>query len=196
MKTEYNLTNGCTCTRCIDCSVWFFGDDICHECGGETVPGYDQCSGECWEDSNQQMQDIIEEFLTELNNPSHLKIEASRMGWLSQSGNAIITASWSAILEALTINGEFNIDFIINEKTLTAKRYSHDEPTGARFIINAAQIISYISTCPECEEEVEGVGEYDNEGTLYGEACSYCGNDFTVIDWFSKEELEKMGVKS
>ena len=43
---------------------------------------------------------------------------------------------------------------------------------------------TYLSEC-ECGQEVEGVGEYDiEEGTLYGENCPKCGDEFVVLGWF------------
>lgn len=43
---------------------------------------------------------------------------------------------------------------------------------------------TYFSEC-ECGQEVEGVGEYSrDEGTLYGQPCPKCGEEFVVSGWF------------
>ena len=45
---------------------------------------------------------------------------------------------------------------------------------------------TYYSEC-ECGQELENVGEYDpNEGTLYGQNCPKCGEEFIVSGWFDK----------
>lgn len=44
--------------------------------------------------------------------------------------------------------------------------------------------VTYYSEC-ECGAIVEGVGEIDRgEGTLYGENCTACGEEFVVSGWF------------
>jgi hypothetical protein len=43
---------------------------------------------------------------------------------------------------------------------------------------------TYYSEC-DCGQIVEGVGEYHpDEGTLYGQDCPACGEEFTVSGWF------------
>ena len=42
---------------------------------------------------------------------------------------------------------------------------------------------TYYSQC-ECGAVVEGVGQLDTvDGTLYGENCAACGEEFTVQGW-------------
>lgn len=44
----------------------------------------------------------------------------------------------------------------------------------------------YLSQC-ECGQEVEGEGQYDlADGTLYGQDCPACGEEFTVEGWFEE----------
>jgi hypothetical protein len=51
---------------------------------------------------------------------------------------------------------------------------------------------SYYSEC-ECGQVLEGEGEYDpNDGTLYGNDCESCGEEFTVLGWFDEcDECEE-----
>jgi len=45
---------------------------------------------------------------------------------------------------------------------------------------------SYYSEC-ECGQILEGEGTYDREdGTLYGNDCDKCGEEFTVQGWFEQ----------
>lgn len=49
---------------------------------------------------------------------------------------------------------------------------------------------TYYSQC-ECGTIVEGVGQLDEvDGTLYGEDCKECGEEFTVQGWADEEEEE------
>lgn len=51
---------------------------------------------------------------------------------------------------------------------------------------------TYYSEC-ECGHTLEGEGDYDpTDGTLYGQACEGCGQEFTVWNWFEQcEECEE-----
>lgn len=50
---------------------------------------------------------------------------------------------------------------------------------------------SYYSQC-ECGQIVEGVGQLDEvDGTLYGNECEGCGEEFTVQGWADEEEGEE-----
>lgn len=52
------------------------------------------------------------------------------MGWLRQSGFAECLSNPERITELLSLNAEFRLEFELIGKTLTARRWSHDEPTG------------------------------------------------------------------
>ena len=49
--------------------------------------------------------------------------------------------------------------------------------------------ITYYSEC-DCGAVVEGVGQVDEAGTLYGQECATCGEEFTVHGWLDDEEDE------
>jgi hypothetical protein len=53
------------------------------------------------------------------------------MNWDKVSGEAVV--SFDKVLDALKINGDFNLRFKQEGTVLTAIRSSHDEPTGAGF---------------------------------------------------------------
>jgi hypothetical protein len=61
---------------------------------------------------------------------TEIRIDGSGMGWTRASG--FTTCTIAEIPKALTINGDYRIDFMFSEdyKRLTAVRFSHDEPTG------------------------------------------------------------------
>lgn len=47
---------------------------------------------------------------------------------------------------------------------------------------------TYYSEC-DCGAIVEGTGQYDpQDGTLYGNDCAACGEEFTVSGWFDQCE--------
>jgi len=48
--------------------------------------------------------------------------------------------------------------------------------------------VSYYSEC-DCGQILEGEGEYDKaDGTLYGNDCDKCGEEFVVQGWFDECE--------
>lgn len=86
--------------------------------------------------------------------------------------------------------GKMNAELI---KALQANRDKRRAEREERESIDS-QLISttYASEC-ECGQELVGEGEYDpNDGTLYGNDCDSCGQEFTVYGWFDKcEECEE-----
>jgi hypothetical protein len=59
------------------------------------------------------------------------------MGWQRSSGEAVV--DFDKVLDALKINGDFNLRFKQEGTVLTATRSSHDEPTGAGFSFTLIQ---------------------------------------------------------
>jgi hypothetical protein len=60
-----------------------------------------------------------------------VRITGRAMNWDKVSGEAVV--SFDKVLDALKINGDFNLRFKQEGTVLTATRSSHDEPTGAGF---------------------------------------------------------------
>lgn len=46
--------------------------------------------------------------------------------------------------------------------------------------------VTYHSEC-DCGAVAEGIGLYcEEDGTLYGNECTKCGEEFTVLGWFER----------
>ncbi len=135
------ISSNCECSHCESCSIGYMsGQDNCDECNGELTP-YD-CGGVCWEDSNYAGEYLIADYLKEYPECKRLRIEGRGMGWQSRSGHCDVDATWEEIRDALAFDGEFRIEFKLESGgILTARRWSHDEPMGARFSIYPIELL-------------------------------------------------------
>lgn len=97
----------------------------------------DNCAEE-WEytDAREEMEVAFEGI-----GADYVFIEGKGMGWTRASGYIVVPAGKA--VDALGLNGEYRIVLTVGE-TLSAVRYSHDEPTGASFTFR-----------PATDEEVE-----------------------------------------
>jgi hypothetical protein len=138
---EETFSTTCGCYDCLPCGHLVTSDEQapqCDDCGGETVPA-DYCSGYCYDYKHENWEsDLLPEWLAKVGNPDYLKIEGKAMGWQRREGWAVVPAEWKALYNALTIDGEYRLDFKIIGDEFIVLRYSHDEPTGASFTIEPA----------------------------------------------------------
>ena len=130
------LSNSCTCMRCDTCETHTGDFDECGECGNATIAA-EWCDNTCWELIKDDLADnIFPEWLTRNGSPEYIRIHGRRMGWTNAEGSAVISAEFQDLLNALTINGDWNLRFTLSGDEFTIQRYSHDEPTGASFILS------------------------------------------------------------
>ena len=138
IKYRVEISTYCQCYYCQSCDVGCIGlpdDGRCLDCGSELAPTTD-CDGTCWEDSTYQGEEMLAEYLAANEDTKRLRIEGRRMGWRNISGWADIRSNWDALLNALRIDGDYTLRLEIDgDGIFTARRYSHDEPTGASFSI-------------------------------------------------------------
>lgn len=127
------LNSDCQCYDCDACGVGFIGADYeqkCDECG-VVLKHSNSCMG-CWDDSESNFYDALYEWRKEVGVAWNLvRIDGSGMGWTRSQGSAVVPLDKA--LKALTLNGDFRIEAKWDGKTFGARRYSHDEPTGASF---------------------------------------------------------------
>jgi hypothetical protein len=128
---EITLNSDCQCYDCVKCGVGYVGTDPgqkCDECEVELVSA-DSCIG-CWDDSESNFYEALEAWRNSMGvNHEVVRIEATGMGWQRVSGYSV--KPFNKALEALTIRGDFRIEAKWEDKTFSARRYSHDEPTGS-----------------------------------------------------------------
>jgi hypothetical protein len=94
------------------------------------------CQDYCHEDARALCWELLSDWLRINNNPQAVKIAGKNITWERLSGYALVMPQ--DILNALIINGEFTITLTLDGDKLTARRSSHDEPTGASFTITPA----------------------------------------------------------
>jgi len=103
-------------------------DCLCGE--GDTDYLTEYCSGDCYEWQKEDVFALLGEWqlLNNVDEDDIIRINASSVGWQGRSGHKD-----TDILElhgALSLNGDFKIEWYLEDATLTARRWSHDEPVG------------------------------------------------------------------
>ena len=130
--TIYTLTTSCTCEVYVDDNE------------NEAVPS-DECFG-CYEDDKRNIIEALDKWIAELE-LSHVEIQGRDMGWTRASGAMIIDADSEKLIKSMQIDGDFSLEFELPDEDLShdfkVMRYSHDEPTGATFLIDG------LTTCPD-----------------------------------------------
>lgn len=133
----------------------------------EITPDY--CFGECWEEARDFTLELIEEWLERNDHPSAVIIRGVAMGWQRLSGYALIRESGDKIasetLKKLTLDADFTLELKLTGRACHVVRYSHDEPTGASFELEAFTACDYWSEC----QAIEGIREYEGQNL-----CAYC----------------------
>jgi hypothetical protein len=149
-QKKIELDTYCNCRYCEPCGM---GTESlsCDECKQETREiGY--CDGFCWEYKVEWLDEALGEWYPLVGEPSHLRLDGSRMGWQSRSGYKVITASRRELLDTLLSVGDARLVFIFDGASLTVTRSSHDEPMGARFTITPAPMCGdCLYPAQECE---------------------------------------------
>lgn len=128
--STYILTSDCTCE--------YYDDNE------ELVPS-DECFG-CYDDEKALLVETLNNWIAQLE-LSHIEIQGRNMGWTRANGAMIIDADSEELIKALQLNGDFRLEFELPDEDFDhdfkVTRYSHDEPTGATFLIDG------LTTCPD-----------------------------------------------
>lgn len=116
--TTVTLTTECEC-EIYDEETGEFRPSDGTECFG--------CYDTAWDDFRDN---ILAPWLDAIgaDDDADILVEGTGMGWQGRAGWIVVTAS--DLHDALAINGEYRVDYALTGDTLTAVRYSHDEPTG------------------------------------------------------------------
>jgi hypothetical protein len=110
---------------------------------GEAVFSND-CFG-CYQDSLELLKSEVVEPWLEANDfyeDTAIRISGTAIGWRRLAGYKDTTPK--ELVEALSLNGDYTLNFTLTGNALTVMRYSHDEPTGASFTVDVS---------PEQDEE-------------------------------------------
>jgi hypothetical protein len=123
-------------------------DCLCGEGDTDTLTEY--CSGECYEWQKEDVFALLGEWqlLNNVDEDDTIRINASSVGWQGRSGYKD-----TDILElhgALSLNGDFKIDWYLEGNELTARRWSHDEPVGTGIFT-----FDILKGCDKCGELIQ-----------------------------------------
>lgn len=86
----------------------------------------------CDEMNREDLENMIEVWLVQQPIQSNrVRIYGVGMGWQRRDGWTITDVT--SLLDAVRLDGDYRIEFSLDGATLSAIRYSHDEPTGCVF---------------------------------------------------------------
>ena len=113
------------------------------------TPMEDNCYGECYEWQKEDVFYVLGQWQKDNNidENDHILIDGSGMGWQRQAG-----FKWTTMMElhrALALDADFRIEWYLENNILTARRWSHDEPTGTGLFH-----FSHYKPCEKCGEPV------------------------------------------
>jgi hypothetical protein len=111
-------------------------DCTCEVFNEEEIPTQsDDCFG-CYGDDLMYLRDEVIAKWVEANGDdasNAVRVEGKSMGWQFLDGYKVVILS--DVAESLNLSGDFRIVFTLKGTELTARRWSHDEPTGrAEFV--------------------------------------------------------------
>ena len=152
-----------------DCQCNYFDEEL------DTFMPMEYCEGDCYEWQKEDVMMVIGEWqlLNEITEDDTIRINGRRMGWTNADGYKD-----TDILELhsdLAINGDFRIEWKLDipTKTLTATRWSHDEPWGACFDFDFTKM----TPCDVCGDKVETDIHAEELGM-----CVDCSNKYFTHD--------------
>ena len=123
----YELSSNCRCTV-YDSET----DSEVLDDNGNPEPS-EHCNG-CWEDDLSNTEyDIIHPWqeANDIADQDYVVINANRVTWRNVDGYAMCKGDFKSILKTLTFDGDWTLKITLTaDKTLTAQRWSHDEPMG------------------------------------------------------------------
>jgi hypothetical protein len=122
----YELSNNCRCTATDD-----DGNELKDENGYTIAANY--CDG-CWEDDLLNTKyEVVMPWLkaNDIAEHDYIHISVNRATWQNVDGYGVGKATMESILKLLTFDGDWTLKLTYDgDKTLTAQRWSHDEPMG------------------------------------------------------------------
>jgi hypothetical protein len=106
-------------------------DCTCEVFNEEEIPTQsDDCFG-CYGDDLMYLRDEVIAKWVEVNGDdasNAVRVEGQSMGWQYLYGYKVVILD--DVAESLNLRGDFRIVFTLKGTELTARRWSHDEPTG------------------------------------------------------------------
>lgn len=102
----------------------------------------DFCYG-CYDDDKNEVDVLLLDWAQRNHHEGEfVKVAGSEMLWTRISLTRVIPLE--NLVDYLALNGDYNLYFKLDGKELTVLRTSHDEPTGASFIVTPAEEEDYV----------------------------------------------------
>jgi hypothetical protein len=138
------------------------------ETGEEVTP--DNCL-DCGDWMLEDAHMTLEEWQKRNSDPEAALITGKNLGWMRLNGHAIARGYLyevltKSILRLLMLDGDFRLELKLEGKNLTARRWSHDEPTGCSFTLEPFMPCDGYS---ECLALAENIKEYEGRSL-----CNVC----------------------
>jgi hypothetical protein len=119
-------------------------------CENEDGTPQEYCYGDCYEWQKEDVFMLLGEWqlANGVDEDDTIRINASSVGWQGRSGYKD-----TDILElhgALSLNGDFRIEWYLENNELTARRWSHDEPVGTGIFT-----FDILKGCDKCGELIQ-----------------------------------------
>jgi hypothetical protein len=139
------------------------------------------CEGTCYEFQKEDVFHLLGEWyaLNEIEEDDVILIKGRRMTWQNLEGSA--KTNTLELDGILAINGDFRIEWKLDvpTKTLTATRWSHDEPMGAYFDFDFVKMLP----CNVCGDPINAEIHAEELGM-----CLDCSNAYFTHE--DEEEVE------
>ena len=118
-------------------------------CENEDGTPQEYCEGECYEWQKEDVFALLGEWylLNGIDEDDIIRINASSVGWQGRSGYKDTNSL--ELDGALSLNGDFRIEWYLEGNELTARRWSHDEPVGTGLFT-----FEIYKGCDKCGEPV------------------------------------------
>ena len=103
-------------------------DCLCENEDGTPLETY--CDGDCYYWQKEDVFALLGMWKVRngLEEDTTILISGEQMGWTRASG--VKLTNFLELDGSLSLDGDFKIEWYLEETTLTARRWSHDEPTG------------------------------------------------------------------
>lgn len=130
------------------------------------------CFGDCFETQKEDVFSLLGEWklLNDIDEYDPILIETNSIGWQNRSAYKIV--DFLELDSALSINSDFRIDWYLEGIELTARRWSHDEPTGTGLFT-----FTVLKSCDVCGEPIHP----DAHNGKFG-LCIDCSSNIVVVE--------------
>jgi hypothetical protein len=125
------ISTNCHCAFCQDCDMGFTAsasDWDCSDCGAEGEPS-NYCDGDCGEFARDMFTECWDERFTD----RPVLVESFGVGWQRTSSVTILNDVAADDALSRLLGDEADLKAVFADSALEVTRWSHDEPTGARF---------------------------------------------------------------